>query len=314
MQTMLLLEQRPPSMNWEPILLDPSGQFVVWVWFRPAAVPTGLMFVISASLFTDVSVSSRLSIRQLVVAAGLDPSQILIWTLNGMTFDSAGGVSPLLDQILPPPATGANLDVSVWFASAQQPMWSGFPTAAAGFADFSGGQPAYANSGLSQNDGQLLDAIESTWNAVLNLETRVTSIRKDLASSISRINSLNRDLSSDERRTCDSKDLQEWNDARRWLRDSHSVLSRSVKEIDVGTTSSAGKRLRFEEIYRNQVVPRVSFPGLMQAVNEFESYRKILQSVLASAQASISKAGRDAEQRANSVLHRVAAKMRASRR
>jgi hypothetical protein len=175
-------------------------------------------------------------------------------------------------------------------------------------------QSAYTPISGSDADSRLLDAIDSCWSSILQLETRVSSIRKELSSSLARLNSLNRDLSSDERRTCDSKDLQDWNDARRWLRDSISVLSRSVKEIDVGTTSGAGKRNRFEEIYQKHVVPRIPFADLMQAVNEFESYRKIIQSVLASAQASISKASRDAEQRANSVLNRVAVKMRASRR
>lgn len=229
-----------------------------------------------------------------------------------MSFDAQGGSSPLLDQILPPPPEG-NLEVTVWMAPLPQPAWAGFPPAATGMAP-SAGQPAFASVGGSDSDVRLLDAIESCWNGILQLETRVSSIRKELSSSLARLNSLNRDLSSDERRTCDSKDIQDWNDARRWLRDSISVLSRSVKEIDVGTTSGAGKRNRFEEIYHKQVVPRIPFPGLVQAVNEFESYRKIVQTVLASAQASISKAGRDAEQRANSVLNRVGTKMRASRR
>ena len=272
------------------------------------------MFAVPSSLFSQADLSPRLSIRQLVVATGLDSAQILCWTLNGMTFDGGGGTSPLLDQLLPPPVAEVNLDISVWMTPAQQPLWPGFPPAFPGFSDSATGPPAFAAGSVSATDAQLLDAIESTWNAVLNLETRVATMRKELGSNISRINSLNRDLSADERRTCDSKDIQDWNDARRWLRDSHSVLSRSVKEIDVGTTSGAGRRHKFEEIYRNHVVPRLPFPGLTQAVNEFDSYRKILQSVIAAAQASISKAGREAEQRANSVLHRVAAKMRASRR
>ena len=52
----------------------------------------------------------------------------------------------------------------------------------------------------------------------------------------------------------------------------------------------------------------------MQAVNEFEAHHKRVQTVLASAQANIARAGRDAEQRASAVLARISAKMRSSRR
>lgn len=163
-------------------------------------------------------------------------------------------------------------------------------------------------------DHQLLEAIEVSWQAILNMELRISSIRKELSSNISRIGSLNRDLNSDERRCCDSKDIQAWTEARRWLRDALSTLSRSVKEIDVGTTSGAGQRHKFEEIYRDQVVPRIPFAGLQQAVHEFEIHQKRVQTVLATAQANIAKAGREAEQRANTVLTRIATKMRSTRR
>ena len=146
------------------------------------------------------------------------------------------------------------------------------------------------------------------------MEVRIASIRKELGGNISRLNSLNRDLNSDERRTCDSKDLQAWTDARRWLRDSISSLSRSVKEIDTGITSGAGQRHKFEEIYRKYIIPKVPFAGVAQSVNEFESYRKTMQNVLSAAQASIAKSGREAESRANAVLTRITAKMRSIRR
>ena len=309
----MLVVQRNPSVNWEPVPLDSAGQFVVWAWFRPAALPTGLMVVVPAAALAEPSLAVCLTVRQLVAAAGLDPGQILGWAVGGMNFDSAGGTSPFLDQNLPSPPNGANLEISIWMTPLQQPAWpvapqitNGYPTPAA--------QPGFASAGVSTEDGQLLEAMESCWNGVAQLEVRVGSVRKELGTSIARLNSINRDLNSDERRFCDSSDLQDWADARRWLRDSVLVLSKSVKEIDVGTTSGAGKRHVFDELYRNHVMPRIPFPGMMQAVNEFDTYRKILQNVLASAQANLARAGRDAENRANSVLQRIATKVRTRRR
>jgi hypothetical protein len=309
----MFLEHRPPSANWEPVSLDPTGLRVVWAWFRPASVPSGLIVAVPAALFQDAVLAPRLSIRQLIAAAGLDPAMILCWVLNGMQFDAMAGTSPLLDQPLPPPQSDGNLEVSVWMAPLPQPAWAGYQMPMYGQTpDFT--QQTSFQTGGSDSDQHMLGVIETYWNDILQLEVRIGSIRKELSASLSRMNSLNRDLNADERCACDSKDIQEWTDARRWLRDSISVLSRSVKEIDVGTTSGAGKRHRFEEIYQQQVVPKIPFEGLAQAVNEFESYRKTVQNVLASAQGGLSRAGRDAEQRASSVLRRVAAKVRSHRR
>ena len=309
----MILSQRLPSTTWEPLPLDPQAQHVVWVWFRPATVPYGLMYVIPPGVFAEPSVASRRSVRFLVAATGLGEDRILYWSLNGMSYDAAAGSSPLLDQPLPSPA-GRNLELSVWLEPPQYPTLE-MPPAAAGYTGPATGLPMVASGGsASDGDIRLLDAIESNWNNILQMEVRIASIRKELASNISRLNSLNRDLNSDERRTCDSKDISAWADARRWLRDSISTLSRSVKEIDVGTTSGAGQRHKFEEIYRKYVAPRTPFAGLSQAVNEFEAHHKRVQTVLASAQANIARAGRDAEQRANAVLTRISAKMRSIRR
>ena len=300
------LSQRNPSVNWEPVPLDPSGRCLAWVWFRPAAIPTGLIVVVPLNVLTDSGFASRISLRQLIAAAGLDPGQILGWSVGGMSIDAAGGKSPFLDQVLTSP-NGANLEISVWM----------MPATAAGWAPIGPGHPPASpvhSNGTSSEDSQLLEALDDCWKGVMQLEVRVSSLRKDLATSISRLNSINRDLNTDERRFCDSSDLQEWSEARRWLRDSVLVLSKSVKEIDTGTTSGAGKRNAYNEIYRNHVVPRIPFPGLMQTANEFDTYRKILQSLVASAQANVMRAGRDAENRANTVLQRIAAKVRTRRR
>ena len=309
----MLLEQRNPSISWEPIAFDLSGQSVAWVWFRPGPVPNGLMFSIPAALFVNVAIAPRLSIRFLVAASGLDPAHIMGWSFGGASFDAAMGTSPLLDQVLSAPPGGANLDITVWMVPMQQPAWP-MPHAA-GVSPVNPGyaQGMYAPSG-SGEDSQYLDALDSCWNSCQALETRVSSLRKDLGSSINRLSSLNRDLSSDERLTCDSRDVQEWADARRWLRDCISVMSRSVKEIDVGTTSGAGKRNLYMDLYTNHIEPRIPFPGMAQVCNELETYRKILQSVIASAQASLLKGSRDGEARANSILNRIGAKMRARRR
>lgn len=313
------LEQRNPSVGWEPLPLDLEGRCQAWVWYRPASAPNGLVLNLPAALFADANLAARLTVRQLIIAAGLDPARVYCWSLGGITYDAANGYSPYLDQPLPRPDADNpvnSVEVPVWMVPALQPGWIGGPAPAGQeYPSPSYGQQFAAVAGVSSENDQLnLAAIESNWNNILQLEARINSVRKELGSALSRLNSLNRDLSVDERRTADSKDLQDWTDARRWMRDSQATLSRSVKEIDLGITSGAGQRHKFADLYQNQIVPKIPWPGLAQATLDFESYRKTMQNVLAAAQSNLSKAGRDAEQRGNSVLQRIGVKMRAARR
>lgn len=315
------LSQRNPSVNWEPVSIDPAGPRKVWAWYRPPAIPEGLIFTVPASLFADSNAVAGLSLRRLIAAVGLDASQILCWSINGMNFDACGGTSPLLDQTLPLPAHGADLSVSIRMLPFPLPGWTAVPRYPPGYAP----QPmaavshpmmqmGYGVTSMSHEDQLLLEAIESNWKDVLALEVRIASIRKEIGAVTARLSSLNRDLNSHERLVCTSKDLGDWADCRRALRDAMTVMSRSVKEIDLGTTSGAGKRHMFEEIHQKHVVQRLPFPGIKQAVNEFETYRKILQSVISSAQASLNRGGRDAEMPANAFLQKIHAKAMAKRK
>jgi hypothetical protein len=310
----MLLSQKNPSVQWEPMPVDCSGPLVAWVWFRPATVPTGMAFLIPATLFADAHIVTGLCIRRLVASTGLDPSHILCWTVNGANFDAMGGRSVVLDQILPAPPNGGNLEVSIWMAAIPQPVWPVMPAYAAEYPLPAMGLPGGGAVTMSGEEELLLEAIESNWKDVTALEVRVAALRKEIGSNSARLSALNRDLSSHERLVCTTKDLGDWADCRRALRDALMLMARSVKEIDLGTTSGAGRRHQFEEIHRNHVVLRLPFPGIKQAVYEFETYRKILQSVIGTAQTSLARGGREAEMRASTFLQKIHAKAMSKRK
>lgn len=173
--------------------------------------------------------------------------------------------------------------------------------------------PSQSSGPVSPLQEQCMAAIDASWNGIRQLESKVGSLRNQLDQALARLNSLNRDLTPEERRASDNKDTKDWLDARRWLRDGVATLSRFVKEIDMGVTSGAGQRHYFEDIYRQFIVPRIPFAGMEQTVIEFESHAKSLQNVVAAAQAGLTRSGKDAEQRANGVLTRIAAKSRGKR-
>jgi hypothetical protein len=169
---------------------------------------------------------------------------------------------------------------------------------------------AHAASGPA---GQTYTRIENDWNAVLQIEANLALLRKQAAATLARINTLNRDLSPDERQFGDRKDKSDWQVARRWLRDVASRLSRCIKDHDMGHTSAAGKRNQFDQTYQQFVAPRIPFDGMDRVQRDFEQYRKSMQTLLNNMQAANVQAGQDGERRAQEILNRLAAKVRASR-
>ena len=186
--------------------------------------------------------------------------------------------------------------------AAPLPEYSMFP-AATGASDLLPGE----------DPGPLFETIASLWLAIQHIETDVRRVRSQLEQATSKLSSLNRDLNPEERLAADNLDKKDWMDARRWLRDSAAVLSKSIKQIDTGIISGAGQRHRFEDIVQQYVEPRIPFPGLKQSVTDFEMHHRTAKNVLMAAQTALSKGSADGERRANTVLQRIAGKVRQRR-
>src|SRR5437016_7571037 len=93
---------RSPSAAWEPLRLPADAEHVIWAWFRPGHAPEALLLQVPEE--TRRACGSGLTMRHLLAAAGIDFEQVAAWTLQGVTYDAAGGTNPLLDR--PVPSTG----------------------------------------------------------------------------------------------------------------------------------------------------------------------------------------------------------------
>ena len=129
-----------------------------------------------------------------------------------------------------------------------------------------------------------------------------------------KLNSLNRDLSPDERLHSDRQDKNDWMEARRWLRDVGAKVSRYIKEFDIGEASQAGKREWFEQTYEAIIAPRRISDDLPRLEREFEAHRKQLQTLMANMNNAYSSAVQDGERRAQQILTHIASKVRAAKR
>lgn len=301
--------ERPPSANWEQV---PVPWGMLWVWFKPPQAPQGLYVRLASER------GGLVTLRGVLHALAIDPRWVSVCYVYGHPLDAMQGLNPALDYPVPAPAPGADPTISILLHAAPPPVFaipqSQPPYAAAAFAGppLAAPEPGAAIPAGSDS-AALFSRIEADWNAILLMENHQDAARKQLNGMQMRLNALNRDLNVEEARAADSADRVDWQEARRWLRDVAARVSRFIKEHDVGMTSNAGMRLRFESIYQDHVRPRRLFPGMEQAAREFEMHRKTMQHLLANMQTALSQAATDGEKRAQAVLSRIAAKVRTQR-
>ncbi len=306
---------RYPSSTWECFPLADAPQCFVWAWFKPTHVPQGLILSVPDETFRASATSSSLTLRNLLRSAGLDASCVAMWAIYGIGHDAQGGTSPLLDQPIPPPAPGVDRSIVVYI---QPPIAMPPPVAnlmpGFGVPGAMRGQPAVMSTqAASGSSAELYERIGTDWNACLQLEKELDSMRKQLSAMAGKLNSLNRDLTPEETLHAARQDQDDWKDARRWLREAAGKLSRFIKECDVGDTVYVGKKKWFVQIYQQVIVPRQPHPGLEQVRQEFEAHRKTLQTLVNNMRATHSSAGQDGERRAQQVLSRIAAKTASAR-
>ena len=287
---------RPASTGWEALPLVPGTAIGIWVWCKPLHAPLDLIVRVPAETFQ--AVGGMLSLRQIVSGAGAEMAQVHGLTIHGTYIDALGRTNPLLDHAVP--AVSPWVEVSIRMlalaSSAALPMLSTAPA---------------TSTGLSAGSQASAIAIQSEWTAVLLAETQLTALRKQLATVQGRLLSLNRDLNANENVAADQLDKKDWQDARRWLRDCAGLASRYIKEADTGVTSMAGNKRRMEQLVEDAKAGRLTPQQMATAQNEIEAHRKTVTNIQNQMQNALQAANRDGEQRAQQILTRIAAKVRA---
>jgi len=293
--------QRAASTNWEPISLSGSlgPTSIIWAWFKPQGVPNQLTMTIPAETFQEHASGNHLTLLGLLNEIPIEVSQLARVSLFGTPIEISCQDHPAIHQPILPPGAGIDPHIHLIIA---------------GEATTVVGNVAESSS-VSSDDRvkNLRRAIELDWNAVRGMETQLKILRKQLVALLTRLNSLNRDLSPEENLHSDSLDVREWQDARRWLRDMSSKMTRYLKEYDIGMTSSAGNRHRLNQIYQQFIVTGLPLEGIEQIQHEFEAYRRMAHNLMQGMSSSHAIAKTEGEQRAQQVLRKIAVKTRAAR-
>lgn len=296
---------RTPSSNWEQVSLAEFPQLAIWGWFKPTNAPHSAILRVPDETFNTLPDRRYLTMRRLLVSAGIDPRSVAMWNYCGGGYDAMGGTSPLLDHPLPDPPPGADPNVNVFCNVVQPVIQPQQPQP----------QVQAPNIPVFQDGGPLSDVFENidvNWNSIVLAEKAMFALRKQLSAMLGRLNSLNRDLGPDERLHADRQDKADWQIARRWLRDVAKRVSQHIKAYDIGARSYAGQREFFEQTYKQKIVLRVPFDGMEQTQRDFESHRKTVQTLLMSMNSALQTATQDGERRAQQILSKIAVSVRAS--
>jgi hypothetical protein len=286
---------RPASTIWEQLPLPSLPAGFIWVWFKPPAAPDCLVIRFPDPPF-EAATPAPITPQQLLQATGIDPKDVVRWTLFGIPFASRLGAG-FLDQPIPRPPVGSEPEICVQIAD---PSLQAVPGAMA--------MPATGG-----DVGHIFDMIDTDWTLSLLLEKQLVLLRKQLSGMLTRITTIDRDLNPEERMYADRQAKNDWQEARRWLKDSAAKLLRYIKEHDTGETSNAGKREWFVRTYEQRVAPRRPIDDLVQIQRNFESHRKRLQILQTNMTTALQFATSDGERRAQTVLERIARSVRDAR-
>ncbi len=282
--------RHPPSTTWEQHPPSPDAPLGLWAWWSPPQATQGVLVRLPDAMYAAPSLAHACTLRRAIAALGIDPHLVSRWFVAGGSYDSRNGTNPMWDATLPPPMPGHDPGILIIL---DEPELQVLP------------QP--------ESPTLTLERVAADWNASTQLEHQLQLARKQLHDTQSRVQKLNRDLTPEERLHADRLDQNEWQEARRWLRDVASRLSKLIKDHDLGMASAAGRRNWFEATYLQVVARRRPCEGQDEIRREFEGYRKTLQTMLLQMQNAQSLATQDGERRAQQVLNRISARVRAAR-
>jgi hypothetical protein len=294
---------RPPSASWEAIQIPTTPPRTFWAWFKPQHLPTGIVVQLpSAADQTVVPVSMRYLVQML----GIDPACVPMCSLFGFSFQGQAGTASCFDQAVTLPPVGADPNIVIYVdPPPMQHAQAYYPE-----PPYAEGEPDESGSEFTEDQvEEIFDSMERDWKGSIQAERQLQSLQKQLLDLQVRLGTMNRDLGTDERLYSDRSDQDDWQEARRALRDAATRLARYIKEMDAGETTYAGKKRWFVDIRKTYVIPRTTFDGMESARKEFEIYRSTMQNLVSRMQSAYHQARQEGEVRANQVLSRIASKV-----
>ena len=319
---------------------------VLWAWYRPAHLPSGVVVSIPAELLTACPGGFPMTLGDVLTATGVPPQQFQGVSLFGCEWQSASVFAPFVNHPLPVVPAGGRAEILIAVGEQQvmmpmmpvvsmhQPGTTVFGTETAAMlaeANSFTGQAVYPgllsddvnqsfaddaefeDNGAPLTEDMMYLRIEAAWKGARQIERQTTGLRQKLGSMQAVLGKLDRDLSPDERLAADREDRDDWADVRRWLRDLQAKCHREIKAFDIGMTSGAGGRRHLEDVFLTKIEPRAAGGQLEVYRAEFEQFRKDMVSLQRAMGTALQAASLNGTQRAQRILGKIAGKIREMR-
>lgn len=344
-----MFSARGPSVQWEPLTFPRCPGVVLWAWFRPEQLPQGVLVAVPAELSGQFPSTLPVTLAEILSSAGIPWPQFQGASLYGTDWMPAVAFQTCFHAVVPSPP--AQSDPTITISVLEQPLmmpvmlpgpaptgWmsgqamspllqagqnmggpiSEFPADGSRNGSYSLEEFPDDDLDFPEFEGELTESvmyqrIDAVWKSAVQIERTMAGLRQRLHSMQAGLGKLDRDLTPEERLASDREDRDEWNDARRWVRELQTKCHREIKAFDIGMTSAAGVRRHLDESYTRYIEPRVAFPDLDRLRLEFEKYRKDMVSLQRAMVGALQAATQNGTQRAQRILGSIAGKIRQMR-
>jgi hypothetical protein len=248
-----------------------------------------LVIRIPRDRFSSVDVASRLTVENLLQAAGQSTDDVESWCVGDVFHAKADGPDPELSRPLPPPADDGYLTVYVHLKSPPPSV-------------------ARSECGDQEVPPETWQALEAIWRSILGLETSIDTLRLSMESlRVEMEAAFRKSLVVEEKVHALQADVAQWTKAKNRV---HFVLPKVREFIHRATWAPAvPERRRLEEIVETHIQPRVPLPNMDQVRDQLNHLQKDRQVLFAQGN-SVYQEGRgflQEVQRAVSTLQRNAA-------
>lgn len=301
--------QRLASMQWEPLPLSRLPGVTLWAWYRPQSLPHGVSINVPPQLQAAYPMGLPFTFHDLLMSAGIAFQQFQAVSLYGGPWQPAAVFLGVLNHGVPVVAAGVLAEIRLTVFEHVPPVIPMPP------AEFKNEDSAMnLDETVPATSSQMYDRMESSWKKCIQMERQMTGLRQKLSGTLSSLNKLDRELTPEERLAADREDKDNWEDARRWVRDLASKCHREIKQFDIGMTSSAGHRSSIQSFYEEIIEPRRPCDQLEAHRRDFQVYLKGMTCLQRAMVAAASAASQNGLQRSQRVLSTLQKKIQERRR
>jgi hypothetical protein len=245
--------EQPPSKQWAA--LKYRGEKFAEVWFKPEGEPFALTFRIPQGSFQIPGMGQLLTTENLLKTVGIATEEAESWRHEGASHSGTNESNSELGHPLPPPPQDVpHLNLYVRLKPPPQAMTS----------------KESAEPEVPEAKWQDLIA---RWEAILGLEASIDTLRISMESLRAEMESSSRrTLTMEEKVHALNADVAQWNKAK-----SRVVYALpKVREFIHRSTWATGtpERKKLEELIKNHIRPRISFPGMDKVAEQLENLLK----------------------------------------